>query len=121
MAATLATVERLSSRRTALRAELGTLDAAALAARLELIADEVAELQAGLVYGTRRLAALAAAASRSADERLDIEGVMALLGRSRSWVEHHGRELPGRCQRTRGARVTWQKSALVRHLAAGGC
>src|SRR5215475_5958912 len=104
--AVAATVERISaigSRRSALRAGLGTLDAPALAVRLEELLGELHDLQAGLVYGTRRLAALAAALTKDTDEQLDIEGVMALTGRSRSWLEHHGRRIPGRCQpRERG-------------------
>jgi len=123
MGARLATVEReVTSPRPTLLQELATLDLAALAARLELLADEHARVAAALTYGTRRLAALAAAAiADAADERLDIEGVMALTGRSRSWIEHHGRELPGRCQERRGGRVRWRKRALLRALAAGGC
>jgi predicted DNA-binding transcriptional regulator AlpA len=118
-----ATVERLpvSSRRSLLRAELSKLPAAALAARLEILAEELTDLQAGLVYGTRRLASLAAAASKEADELLDIEAMIALTGRSRSWIEHHSRQIPGRCQEKPEGRVRWRKSAVLRWLATGTC
>jgi predicted DNA-binding transcriptional regulator AlpA len=124
MSVQLATVDRLSTshRRRLLRAELATLDAATLATRLEGLAAELDDLHAGLVYGTRRLAALAAAASRTVDELLDIEGLMALTKRSRSWIEHNGRRVPGRCQSGGpGGRVRWRKREVLRWLAAGGC
>jgi len=110
------------SRRSVLRAELAGLDAVALAERLEELTNEVTYLQAGLVYGTRRLAQLAAAAARHPEERLDIEGVMALTGRSRSWVEHHGHAIPGYCHRKGpGGRNLWLKREVLRGLAEGIC
>jgi hypothetical protein len=135
--ATLAGVDRTTGSRpplrTTLRAELTVLAPVALAARLETLTEELAarraelaELEAGLTFGTRRLATLAAEAQRAADgaaeERIGIEDVMHLTGRSRSWVEHHPDAIPGRCQPGGpGTAVRWLKREVLRGVREGRC
>jgi hypothetical protein len=135
--ATLGGVERTTGSRaplrTTLRAELTILAPVALADRLETLAEELAarraeivELEAGLTFGTRRLAALAAEAQRAADgaaeERIGIEQVMHLTGRSRSWIEHHPDAIPGLCQPGGpGTARWWLKREVLRGVREGCC
>ena len=111
--------------RAARRAELAALDLAALAARLDALADERAELDADVAFGTRRLTTLAAEAARAAatapEERIDIEAVMHLTGRSRSWIEHNPQKIPGKCTGRRGRKGLWLKKAVLAGLAEGLC
>jgi predicted DNA-binding transcriptional regulator AlpA len=119
----MGTVAAIGERGTALRSsrslreELATLEPAALGEALE-------ELQDGLVFGTRRLAAMAADAQRAArdavEELIDIREVARLTQRSRSWIEHHPHAIPGRRQAHARGKLRWLKREVLRWLRTGG-
>jgi hypothetical protein len=124
-ASSVATVQRVTTPPGTLLQELAGLEPAALADRLALLADEQARLNAAILYGTRRLAEHARRAEHvfadASDERVTIDDLVRLTGRSRSWIEHHRDAIPGRCQTRRGGKVRWRKGVVLRWLAAGGC
>lgn len=85
--------------------DLGVPD---LAEGLELLREVHGRLEQLLV---RRAEEFAREAQRDEeDEELDTEGLMRLLRRSRSWVEHQGKRVPGHHQPGgHGTRPTWSK------------
>jgi len=86
----------------------------------EQLAPTLAALAALQAKIAARLAAEAAAAPPDADDLLDIDEVARLTRRSKSWLRHEGRRLPGyRQPRGPGTRVLWSKKALIAGLAIG--
>ena len=71
-----------------------------------------------------RLSARQAAGLRrdepAADDLLDVNEAAKLTRRSKSWLDHHGHELPGfRQPHGKGGRKFWSRRALLRWITDG--
>jgi len=56
----------------------------------------------------------------AADDLLDVDEAAQLTRRSKSWLDHHGHELPGfRQPHGKGGRKFWSRRALLRWITEG--
>jgi hypothetical protein len=90
----------------------------------ELPDDQLPALLTHLSAMLARVSARQAAGLRreepAADDLLDIDAVAKLTRRSKSWLDHHGHELPGFHQpHGKGGRKFWSRRALMRWITDG--